>query len=395
VYTCYTNDALCRSDCDAVANVEHDHHFTNTTGQTIEATLAAGMDIDCGSYFAPDLLVAWAQGRGATPNATRVALMDNALRRLLSVQFRLGVADPRSLVPYSNISEADVNTIEHQTLAKESAHQSFVLLRNENRSNNKSISVASSTLLPALPLSLDAPLPLRLAIIGPLANASTAMLGDYYGPAPYKISVLQGLSTICNGETNARTNGSSASSACTIDYASGNNTAAASAAAAASDVTIIVVGLDQQDEREQHDRQSLLLPVKQGIDQTVLARAVSAAGSSNGSIVVVLLMSGGPLDVSDLKASPHVDAIMWIGYGGQSGGLAAAEALFGVQFSFGRLPVTWMPEAFCNQTRISDQGMRPNITTGNPGRYCLLLLLPHFCAFHQQFSDTVPKHSFC
>ena len=30
-----------RSDCDAVANIQHDHHFTNTTGQTIEATLAA------------------------------------------------------------------------------------------------------------------------------------------------------------------------------------------------------------------------------------------------------------------------------------------------------------------------------------------------------------------
>ena len=38
------------SDCGAVNNVQNNHHYTNTTGDTVNAVLSAGMDINCGGY---------------------------------------------------------------------------------------------------------------------------------------------------------------------------------------------------------------------------------------------------------------------------------------------------------------------------------------------------------
>ena len=38
------------SDCGAVSNVQNNHHYTNTTGETVQAVFSAGMDINCGSY---------------------------------------------------------------------------------------------------------------------------------------------------------------------------------------------------------------------------------------------------------------------------------------------------------------------------------------------------------
>ena len=34
----------------AVSNVQNNHHYTNSTGATVQAVFAAGMDINCGGY---------------------------------------------------------------------------------------------------------------------------------------------------------------------------------------------------------------------------------------------------------------------------------------------------------------------------------------------------------
>jgi hypothetical protein len=59
---------------------------------------------------------------------------------------------------------------------------------------------------------------------------------------------------------------------------------------------------------------------------------------------------------------------MWFGYPGQSGGAAIADAIFGATNPSGKLTLTWYPESFVTAVNISDMGMRPNKTTGNPGR---------------------------
>ena len=54
----------------------------------------------------------------------------------------------------------------------------------------------------------------------------------------------------------------------------------------------------------------------------------------------------------------------------ESGGDAIADSLFGHQNKFGKLTLTWYPEAFTKQVKITDMGMRPNSPPGSPGRSC-------------------------
>ena len=61
----------------------------------------------------------------------------------------------------------------------------------------------------------------------------------------------------------------------------------------------------------------------------------------------------------------------------ESGGDAIADSLFGHQNKFGKLTLTWYPEAFTKQVKITDMGMRPNPLTHNPGRsYRCLAIRP-------------------
>ena len=52
----------------------------------------------------------------------------------------------------------------------------------------------------------------------------------------------------------------------------------------------------------------------------------------------------------------------------QSGGASIADTIFGKNNPAGKLTLTWYPQKFAEQVKISDYGMRPNATTGNPGR---------------------------
>lgn len=96
----------------------------------------------------------------------------------------------------------------------------------------------------------------------------------------------------------------------------------AETAARNADATVLVMGLDQSIEAEFKDRVGLLLP---GHQQELVSRVATA---SRGPVVLVL-MSGGPLDVSFAKNDPRVSAILWVGYPGQAGGTAIADVLFG------------------------------------------------------------------
>lgn len=89
-----------------------------------------------------------------------------------------------------------------------------------------------------------------------------------------------------------------------------------------ADATVLVMGIDQTIETEGKDRADLLLPGRQ---QELVSRIATA---SKGPVVLVL-MSGGPIDVSFAKNDPCIMAIFWVGYPGQEGGTAIADVLFG------------------------------------------------------------------
>lgn len=93
-------------------------------------------------------------------------------------------------------------------------------------------------------------------------------------------------------------------------------------AARQADATVLVVGLDQSIEAEMVDRTSLLLP---GLQQELVTKVAAA---SRGPVVLVLIC-GGPIDVSFAENNPSIRAILWAGYPGEAGGMALADVLFG------------------------------------------------------------------
>ena len=112
-------------------------------------------------------------------------------------------------------------------------------------------------------------------------------------------------------------------------------------AAKKADAVILVLGLSQRLEGEEMpikiegfnggDRTNLNLP---GVQERLL-EAITATGKP----VVVVLANGGALSVN--KAQEKATAILLAGYGGQEGGNAVADVLFGDYNPGGRLPVTY------------------------------------------------------
>ncbi|WP_329102319.1 glycoside hydrolase family 3 C-terminal domain-containing protein [Micromonospora sp. NBC_01699] len=99
--------------------------------------------------------------------------LDDAVRRQLTIRFRLGEFDPPARNPYARIGAEVVDCATHRRLARQAAEQSFVLLRNDG-------------LLPLHPDRIG-----RVAVLGPLAG--TLHVDWYSGTLPYAVTALDGL----------------------------------------------------------------------------------------------------------------------------------------------------------------------------------------------------------
>ena len=94
-------------------------------------------------------------------------------------------------------------------------------------------------------------------------------------------------------------------------------------AAKKADATVIVAGLDCDNfEGEERDRSTLLLP---GFQTELIQRVAEA---SKGPVVLVV-MSGGGVDITFAQNNPKIGAILWAGYPGEEGGQAIADIVFG------------------------------------------------------------------
>ncbi|KAH9310561.1 hypothetical protein KI387_025596, partial [Taxus chinensis] len=323
-------DGYIVSDCDSVDVFYNSIHYTKTPEDAVAVALKAGLDLNCGTYLGK-----------YTENAVKTgkveeSVVDQALVNNYVVLMRLGFFDgDPSYQAYGKLGPKDICTAEHQQLALDAAKQGIVLLKNDG----------------SLPLSASK---LKsLAVIGPHANATRVMIGNYEGiPCKYT-TPLQGLQkysklTYQQGCPN-------------VACKDGSLINASVQAAKSADAVILVVGLDQSIEAEGLDRVDLLLP---GQQQKLVSEVAIAA---NGPVILVI-MSAGPIDISFAKIHEKISGILWVGYPGQAGGDAISQIIFGDYNPGGRLPSTWYPQEYATNVNMSDMNMRPNITTGYPGR---------------------------
>jgi beta-D-xylosidase 4 len=174
----YHLDGFVVSDCDAVNTIMGGHHYTSTVEDTVAVALHAGTDLDCGSFYGQ-------YAQAALDNKTIVeADIDLALERTFNVLVRLGYFDPPEQQPYRKLSKDDVYTTESIQLALEAGQQSIVLLKNANK---------------ALPLNLNQLKNKRIALIGPTANATYLMLGNYHGYPLHFFSPVVGFQNFTHG----------------------------------------------------------------------------------------------------------------------------------------------------------------------------------------------------
>ncbi|XP_047332915.1 beta-D-xylosidase 1-like [Impatiens glandulifera] len=349
-------DGYIVSDCDSVGVLYDQQHYTRTPEDAAADTIKAGLDLDCGPFLAIHTEAAINQGKMSEAD------VNGALTNLVVVQMRLGMFDGEpSKQPYGYLGPRHVCTSAHQQLAQEAARQGIVLLVNKAKT---------------LPLSISGHH--TIAVIGPNSDATNTMIGNYAGVPCAYTSPLKGIGRYANTIYQSGCNG--------VACNDNQQFVAAEGATKQADATVLVMGLDQSIEAEARDRVSLLLP---GHQEELIARTARA---SKGPVILIL-MSGGPIDVTFAKNNPKIGAILWVGYPGQAGGAAIADILFGKANPGGKLPNTWYPQSYLNNLRMTEMGLRADPTRGYPGRTYRFYKGPVVFPFGHGLSYTTFTHT--
>ncbi|MCU7550149.1 glycoside hydrolase family 3 C-terminal domain-containing protein [Chitinophagaceae bacterium LB-8] len=157
------------SDCWAIDDFFKNHKTHPDAASASADAVLHGTDIDCGTAAYKALVQAVAQGKITEKQ------IDVSVKRLFMIRFRLGMFDPASMVPYAQTPTAVLESAEHKAHALKMARQSIVLLKNENHT---------------LPLSKNIR---KIAVLGPNADNSISVLGNYNGIPSQIVTALQGI----------------------------------------------------------------------------------------------------------------------------------------------------------------------------------------------------------
>ena len=283
-----------------------------------ELAVKAGSDMDMeGGAYESSLKELVEEGKVAEK------LIDDAVKRILRVKFRLGLFDD----PYKYCDEAfeksELYSEANQEVALEAGKKSIVLLKNEND---------------ILPIKNSIK---NIAVIGPLANDKDSPLGNWrahavensavsvleeirnYAPKGVKITYAEGakLSTGDRSFLNPMT----------FNKDDKSGFAEAEKLAKQADLVVLVVGEDAFQTGEGRSQTNIGFA---GV-QDDLIETVQKANKN----VVMVLMNGRPMDLS--WSSKNIPAIVESWFLGSQHGNAVAEILFGKYNPSGKLPVSF------------------------------------------------------
>lgn len=157
------------SDCWAVDDFFRYHKtHKDSTSSAIDAVIH-GTDVECGRTVYLALIDAVKRG------LIKESQLDVSLRRLFTIRYRLGMFDPVSMVKYAQTPFSVLESDAHKAHALKMAQQSIVLLKNQNN---------------VLPLSKKVK---KIVVLGPNADNTIAVLGNYNGTPSKTVSILEGL----------------------------------------------------------------------------------------------------------------------------------------------------------------------------------------------------------
>jgi beta-glucosidase len=278
------------------------HGFAADEKQAGEEAVNAGVDMDMqGAVYYHYLKKSLEEGRVKQED------IDEAVRRILRIKYDLGLfADPYRYLSESREATA-LMTPANLDAARDMARKSCVLLKNENN---------------VLPLKNET----AIALIGPLANSKTDMIGSWSaaGDGSKAISLLEGIQAR-PGTKAVYAKG------CNVNDDTTKYFAQAIAAAKNAQVVVMVLGENRDMSGEAASRSDITLP---GVQQQLFDEIVKT-----GKPVVVVLMNGRPLAIPDIDAKGTAILEAW--FGGTMAGHAVADVLYGDYNPSGKLTATF------------------------------------------------------
>lgn len=321
-------DGMVITDCGAIDMLASGHDTAEDGMDAAVEAIKAGIDMEMsGVMFGKHLLAAVESGQ------LDVSVIDKAVRRVLSLKFKLGLFEKPYVDP--QVAEQVIGSKEHIELARQVAAEGIVLLKNEQE---------------ALPLSKDSGV---IAVIGPNANQGYNQLGDYTSPQqPMNVTtVLDGIRAKLGRESDRVLY----APGCRIKDESREGFDFALSCAEQADSIVLVLGgssardfgegtidlrtgaskvtddaYSDMDCGEGIDRMTLQLS---GV-QLELAQEIHKLGKR----MVVVYINGRP--VAEPWIDEHADAILEAWYPGQEGGHAVADILFGDVNPSGKLTIS-------------------------------------------------------
>lgn len=303
---------LVTSDCGAVDDFWRKgyHGFSDSRESAIAHAVITGTDLECGSTYR-NLPEAIRQGK------ITESQIDSSLVRLLYGRFELGDFDDETLVPFQQIGAEMVDCEAHRRLAKRMAEESIVLLQNRGG---------------ILPLEYNA----NIAVVGANAADSTMMWGNYNGFPSHTSTILEGIRhyipsvRFLEGGPLAEVEDHFAERKEEIlKFVDG------------IDIIVYVGGISPRLEGEEMD---VRMPGFRGGDRTSIElpeaqRKVIQLLHDAGKKIIYVNCSGSAIALE--PESRNAEAIVQAWYGGQGGGKALADVLFGAISPSGKLPVTF------------------------------------------------------
>ena len=278
------------------------HGFCTDGKDAAEKSVNAGVDMEMVSEtFIQNLKQSIAE------NKVSMETIDNAVRNILRLKFRLGLFDNPYVVTPQTVKYAE----KHLQTAKTAAEQSVILLKNENQT---------------LPFTDKIK---TLAVIGPMADAPYEQMGTWVfdGEKEHTQTPLTAIKEMYGDKVKVLFEKG-------LEYSRDKNTAGiarAVSAARQADAVVVFVGEESILSGEAHSLANLNL---QGA-QSQLIKELAATGKP----VVTVIMAGRQLAIADeVKVS---DAMLYSFHPGTMGGPAIADILFGKVNPSGKTPVTF------------------------------------------------------